>query len=173
MFGMNRKARVFWPIFLLLVLVDCSSKSVAVDQLVPRGYASVADGIVRFTLAYNRDAAMGLSLGPFSRIGFALAAVVGLIVMMSVYRQALARDTWKIVALALVSGGATGNLLDRLRSARGVVDFIDVGIGAHRFWWLFNVADVGISVGAVLLAISLWRDKRGDAGNISAEVSHR
>ena len=160
MLGMNRKARVFWPIFLLLVLVDCSSKSVAVEQLFPREYASIADGIVRFTLAYNRDAAMGLSLGPFSRIGFALAAVVGLVFMMTVYRRALPRDTWQIVALALVSGGATGNLLDRLRSARGVVDFIDVGIGAHRFWWVFNVADVGISVGAVLLAISLWREKR-------------
>lgn len=166
MLGMNRKAGVFWPIFLLLVLVDCSSKSVVVDQLrASHEYASIADGIVRFTLAYNRDAAMGLSLGPFSRIGFALAAVVGLVVMMTVYRQALARDTWKIVALALVSGGATGNLLDRLRSARGVVDFIDVGIGAHRFWWVFNVADVGISIGAVLLAISLWREKRGASPN--------
>lgn len=60
-------------------------------------------------------------------------------------------------ALALVTGGAMGNLLDRLRSARGIIDFIDVGIGDARFW-TFNVADVGVSIGAVLLAMVLWRE---------------
>jgi signal peptidase II len=52
-----------------------------------------------------------------------------------------------------------GNLLDRLRSPLGVVDFIDVGIGDVRFW-TFNVADVGVTVGAVLLAMVLWRDEK-------------
>ncbi len=50
-----------------------------------------------------------------------------------------------------------GNLLDRLRSPRGIIDFIDVGIGDARFW-TFNVADVGVSIGAVLLAMVLWRE---------------
>jgi signal peptidase II len=65
----------------------------------------------------------------------------------------------RAVALALLAGGALGNLLDRVRSARGVVDFIDVGLGDARFW-TFNIADVGVSVGAVLLALVLWRDDR-------------
>jgi signal peptidase II len=55
-----------------------------------------------------------------------------------------------------VAGGALGNALDRLRSARGVVDFIDVGVGAARFW-TFNVADMAITVGAIFLVIALSR----------------
>jgi signal peptidase II len=158
MFGINRKARVFWPVCLLIVLVDCSSKSIVVEKLgAPDFPEAVADNVVRFTLSYNPDAAMGLSLGPFSRIGFALAALFALQFMRSLYRRAKEHDTWQLIALALVSGGATGNLIDRIRSARGVVDFIDVGLGPHRFWWVFNLADVGVTVGAALLALAIWR----------------
>ena len=60
---------------------------------------------------------------------------------------------------ALVVGGAAGNMLDRLISDRGVVDFIDVGVGASRFF-IFNVADAGVSVGAALLIIATWRNER-------------
>jgi hypothetical protein len=58
----------------------------------------------------------------------------------------------EVMALALISGGAIGNLIDRIRAGQ-VVDFIDVGIGATRFW-TFNIADAGITVGAVLLALT-------------------
>ena len=48
-------------------------------------------------------------------------------------------------------------LIDRLRSHRGVVDFIDVGVGDTRFW-IFNLADVGVTVGAILVAYTIWRE---------------
>lgn len=68
------------------------------------------------------------------------------------------------MGLALVAGGAVGNLLDRVISNRGVVDFLDLGMGATRFF-VFNVADAGISVGAVLLLYSFWHHERtGHAG---------
>ena len=51
--------------------------------------------------------------------------------------------------------GAVGNLIDRIRSSQGVVDFIDVGIGDAR-WPTFNVADMAVSIGAFLLAWVLW-----------------
>jgi signal peptidase II len=60
------------------------------------------------------------------------------------------------LALALVTAGAAGNLWDRLRSSRGVVDFIDVGFSDARFW-IFNLADVAITIGALLLAYLLSR----------------
>ena len=62
-------------------------------------------------------------------------------------------------ALGLITGGAVGNLADRLRSPRGVVDFIDMGLGDYRFW-TFNVADVGVTVGAALLLYILLRRSR-------------
>lgn len=160
MLRISRKARVFWPICSLLFLADCSSKRLIVDQFAPLGYGShtVVDGLLRFTVAYNQDAAMGIPLGVFTRFGIALFVAAALVVLAQVYRQTPVRQTWRLVALAMICGGAAGNLIDRLRWSHGVVDFIDVGLGAHRFWWVFNVADIGISMGAVLLAISLWRE---------------
>jgi len=64
-----------------------------------------------------------------------------------------------VLALALVCAGALGNLFDRLRSDLGVVDFLDVGAGATR-WPTFNVADMAVSVGAILLAWVLWQEDR-------------
>ena len=57
----------------------------------------------------------------------------------------------------LSEGGAAGNLIDRIRSTRGVVDFLDVGIGALR-WPTFNVADIAVSCGAIALVVSMWRE---------------
>jgi len=52
-----------------------------------------------------------------------------------------------------------GNLIDRIRSTRGVVDFIDVGVGALR-WPTFNVADMAVTCGAITLALVLWAEGR-------------
>jgi len=73
--------------------------------------------------------------------------------------SALARsgDWFRQLALGLVSGGALGNLIDRVRSSQGVVDFLDLGVGQWR-WPTFNVADMAVSCGAIALAISLWRE---------------
>jgi signal peptidase II len=59
--------------------------------------------------------------------------------------------------LGFIAGGAAGNLIDRVLSSAGVVDFIDVGIPSWR-WPTFNVADIAVSCGAVALALSLWRE---------------
>jgi signal peptidase II len=156
----SRKARVFWPIVSLLLLADCSSKQFVVEQFGDAGYGSrtIIDGVLRFTLAYNQDAAMGIPLSVFSRYGIALFVCCALYAVMRIYFHTPQKHTWRIVALALIAGGATGNLIDRLRWSRGVVDFIDVGLGQHRFWWVFNVADIGVMIGATLLAVSLWRE---------------
>lgn len=64
-------------------------------------------------------------------------------------------NNWVAVALAMVVGGAAGNLYDRI--VRGsVTDFLQVFLGSYE-WPCFNVADSAISVGAILLLISLWR----------------
>lgn len=152
-----RKARLFWPLFAALVIADWGTKQLAVDRLSP-AYVQheVLGDIVCFTLAYNPGAAMSLSLGDYSRAGFTLLSLFALAALGRLYRNARDDDGSIALALALVCGGATGNLIDRLRSARGVVDFIDVGFGDYRFW-TFNLADVGVTVGAAALTILLWR----------------
>lgn len=154
--SLPRKARLFWPLLGSLLLADCATKDLVEKHLVAWVPHEVLGDFLRFTLAYNPGAAMSFHLGPYSRVIFSLAAVVAVTMLALMYRRTEATATWTLVALALVMGGAIGNLLDRLRSARGVVDFIDVGVGSWRFW-TFNVADIGVSVGAVLLAWQLSR----------------
>ena len=163
------KAKAFWSLLAVLVLADCSTKHLAVEHLSPAYVPhEVVGDWLRFTLAYNEGAAMGVSLGDYSRIGLALVALAALAILGALYRRGAAADYRRAAALALVTGGAVGNLLDRIRSARGVVDFIDLGIGDVRFW-TFNMADVGITCGAIVLAILLAREERrvGDAAIFS------
>lgn len=154
---MTGKTRWFWPLALVLLLADCSSKRIAEAELQPPHVPhEIVGDVVRFTLTYNRGAAYGMSLGDYSRWGFTALACFVLVLLWRTYRAAEPNDRWQGAALGLVVGGAAGNLLDRLRHAIGVVDFIDVGIGDTRFW-TFNVADMGVTVGAIMLAIVLLK----------------
>ena len=146
----------FWPLFAATIATDLVTKRIAEGQLplhVPR---DVAGAWIRLTLTYNPGAAMNLSLGGASRVVFTVVASLMLLVVFRMYRRTAHHDGGQAAALALIAAGALGNLIDRLRSARGVVDFIDVGVGDWRFW-TFNVADMGVTIGALLLALVLWR----------------
>ena len=162
---LTKKAKAFWPLLLLLIFADCTTKRLAEEHLVPEHVPHpVVGDVVRFTLAYNPDAAFSFSLGQHSRIGFTVLALGVLIALGSVYRSTAAQDRMQAAALALVAGGAIGNVMDRFRTPggtyRGVVDFIDIGVGGWRFW-TFNLADVGVTCGAVLLAVLLLRRREG------------
>jgi signal peptidase II len=153
----TRKARYFWPVAVIILLTDCATKRVAEQTLAPAHVPhAVLGDVVRLTLTYNPAGAMSISFGSYSRPVFSLLAIVALPVLGALYRRIPPSLAWPATALALVTGGALGNALDRLRSTRGVVDFIDVGLGTTRFW-TFNVADVAITLGAVLLALALGR----------------
>jgi signal peptidase II len=166
---LTRKAKAFWPLLLLLIFADCTTKRLAEEHLVPEHVPhSVVGEFVRLTLAYNPDAAFSFSLGPHSRIGFTILALGVLIVLGSVYRNTPAQDRIQAAALAMVAGGAIGNVMDRFRTPggtyRGVVDFIDIGVGGWRFW-TFNLADVGVTFGAILLALVLLKRGGGHPGD--------
>lgn len=151
------KAKLFWPLLLGLLLADCGTKRIAEDALPLHTPQEVVGDVVRFTLAYNPGAAFGMHFGDASRVIFTVLTIVALVALAFMYRSTPPDRRVQVVALALVTGGALGNLADRLRGSGGVVDFIDVGVGGTRFW-TFNIADAGITVGAILLALSLWNE---------------
>ena len=153
----ERKRFVFWRTLLLVALIDVATKEWARHQLLPEHMPRALIGdLLRFTLVYNPGAAFGLHVGDHSRWVF-MALTIGAIVILSrLYVSTRPNDGVRVLALGLVMGGAVGNLLNRIWSARGVVDFLDVGIGARR-WPTFNVADIGVSIGAALLAWALWK----------------
>jgi signal peptidase II len=148
---MPQRANRFWTIFLTIVLIDVATKRFAVAELSPPYLPrEIVGDFLRFTLAFNSGGAMSLSLGPSSRWWFTLLSIATLFVLAYMYRNTSPNDRMQIASIALICGGAVGNLLDRLRSARGVVDFIDIGIGSHRFW-TFNIADMGVTIGTGML----------------------
>ena len=154
----NPNAGLFFGVGVGVVLGDAFTKMLAYDRLMPlRVPRDVLGETLRLTLVFNPGAAFGLNFGPYSRWIFTALTLGALALLGQLYRATRAGDWLRTLALALVCGGAAGNLVDRLKSGRGVVDFIDVGIGSSR-WPTFNVADMALSCGAVLLAIVLWRE---------------
>lgn len=162
--------RIFWVATLTAVVLDQITKFAAEARLLRSAAVSVFGDWVQLRLVYNPGAAFGLHVGSYSRwvfLGIALAAVLVLIRMS---RRGPAGDRFRQLALGLVAGGAAGNLIDRIRSARGVIDFLDVGVGSWR-WPTFNVADIAVSCGAIALALSLWREDARRAGTESAPAA--
>jgi signal peptidase II len=158
-----RNATVFWPVALLVIAIDFTTKAYAVSSLAPQHVPHPVIGEwVRLTLVYNPGAAFGLYLGEHSRIIFTLLTLAALGILWRLYRATAEGDARRTLALALVCAGAVGNLIDRIRSARGVVDFIDIGTTTWR-WPTFNVADMAVTTGALLLAFVLWREDRAAA----------
>jgi signal peptidase II len=151
-----------WLLMLFtLALVGCdhATKAVAQTALERRAPLSIISGLLDLRYTENRDTAFSLlhSLH-FPGKGALLVAMsaIGICgVILAWWRRRRASATEQ-VAYALIVAGALGNALDR--ALRGyVIDFIEI----HR-WPVFNVADVAISAGAVLLAIVMIRRSRLD-----------
>lgn len=156
---------LFWSVITAVILSDIVTKVIAVYALVPQRMPhEILGDKLRLTLVYNPGAAFGLHVGEYSRWVFMLLTLGALWVLWRLYRTTREGDFARTLAIALVCGGAVGNLIDRVRSSKGVVDFIDVGVGGMR-WPTFNVADMAVSVGACLLAYVLWgEDQSEDEG---------
>lgn len=164
---------VFWPVIVGVVIVDVITKMIAVETLQPRGLPHPVSGEwLRLTLVYNPGAAFGLHLGPYSRWIFMALTIGALFILGRLYRHTRAGDTSRALALGLVCAGAVGNLIDRIYSSMGVVDFIDIGIGDMR-WPTFNVADMAVSTGAFLLAWVLWGDESAESSREPVVEAHR
>ena len=149
--------RLFAVTAALVIVFDLVTKAAAEAHLTRVTGVSVFGEWFQLRLVYNQGAAFGLHLGPFSRWFFLGFAVLAVFVLNALSRSALPGDRFRQIACGLVTGGAIGNLLDRVRSARGVVDFIDIGLGSYR-WPTFNIADIAVTCGALALALSFWRE---------------
>jgi signal peptidase II len=148
------------------VVLDQATKAWAVARL-PDGNIDVV-GSLRFNLAYNSGASFSMGGG----YGRWIALVAVLIVVLLVWQGLQVTSRLAAVAIALIVGGALGNVIDRaVRDGRGgvlggsVVDFIDL-----QWWPVFNLADVGVVVGAILLVVaSLLPESHGTDGSDGAE----
>ena len=142
-----------------VVVLDQLTKMVVLRTLRPYSPIEVLGDFFRLTFIYNTGAAFGLHLGESSRWVFMGLAAIAVVVLWFMFRGTPWSDRTRLFAIASVTGGAIGNVIDRIRSSRGVIDFLDFGVGDVR-WPVFNVADIAVTVGALLLAYSLWREEQ-------------
>lgn len=139
---------------LLVITLDQLTKFIALAALEPLSSVAVIPGFLDWTLAFNPGAAFSFLAGEggWQRWLFtALASGVSLV--LAFWLQRMPRADWRNAApLALIIGGALGNLIDRLRLGH-VIDFIHVHYHEQWNYPAFNIADSAICVGAVLLIV--------------------
>ena len=158
----SRFGRLGWLVLSLLVLViDQVSKAHFEGSLEMFQQIVVIPDYFSWTLAYNTGAAFSFLAdgGGWQRWLFALIAIVVSGVLVVWLKRLGRNDTWLAVALALVLGGALGNLYDRIALGH-VIDFILVHWQNRWYFPAFNFADSAISVGAVMLALDMFKSKK-------------
>ena len=154
----------FYLISLVIVVLDQLAKLVVVRSMRLGQNIPIVPGFFDLTFVLNPGAAFSLfaTLPEWIRNPFFILISVAAAVLIVAYRSRYLRENrLASVSLALILGGAIGNLIDRLRYGV-VVDFLDAHIYQYH-WPIFNVADSAISVGVTLLLFEMlleWRRER-------------
>ncbi len=155
---MLRLRLMYLALAVAVLLLDQVTKALVAALIPLHRTIPVIPGFFDLTFVRNSGAAFGLFSGEVAPsrtlllTGIAAAVFVGIVVYAL---RAPARDLLLQTALALIAGGAVGNLVDRVRFD-SVTDFLRFYIGSHE-WPSFNVADSAITVGVLLLAWDIWR----------------
>ena len=150
-----------------ILVLDIATKQWALDALAHG--ATVEAGGVPLTLAFNTGIAFGLDVPSAGRWILIAASVFVVIMLAGMFHQAKPTDWVRLSSLSLVAAGAVGNLIDRVRWDRGVVDFIGPIDLGFMHWPIFNIADMAITTGAIALGLSLWREG-AEAKTMAAEA---
>ena len=148
---------------IIVIAADQISKHWFVANFNLYEHMQVIPDLFSWTLAYNRGAAFSFLANEagWQRWFFAIIALAVSLVLVVWLKRLKANETWLAIALALVLGGAIGNLYDRVVLGH-VVDFILVHWKDQWYFPAFNIADSAITVGAVMLALDMFRGNKAD-----------
>ena len=141
---------------LVIVVLDQATKALVRAKVPLHGSVPVFPGFLDLTHVRNSGAAFGILNGadfPFKTTIIAIVAASALVAVALYSSRLASQQLVARVGLALIVGGAVGNLLDRV-TAGSVVDFVDVYWRSYHFW-AFNVADSAITVGVTLMILDM------------------
>ena len=161
MSAVTKQARLLLAALIVMTGVGCdqATKQIAAQQLRGTPPLSFMQDLVRLHYAENQGAFLGLgaSLSPELRFWLLTVATAGLLLGLAIFLSV----QWKMprlsfIALSWVLAGGLGNMIDRLMHDGRVIDFLNLGLGSLRTG-IFNIADIAITGGVVLLWISSLR----------------
>jgi signal peptidase II len=152
----------FGIIFFLVVLLDQLTKLWVVHHFILYESSEIIPGFFNLTYLTNTGAAFGILAGhPASWRQFFFIGVAGvaLAAIFFLHKKISAESRWYTVSLAMIAGGAVGNLIDRVRLG-SVVDFLEFYLSSYH-WPAFNVADSAITVGVgIFLLVNFLQSKK-------------
>jgi signal peptidase II len=154
----------YLTVMLTILVVDQLTKWLVARELDLHEYRPLVEGLLSLSHVRNRGAAFGILSDadlPYQSVLFAGLSLVALLAI-AVYAWRLPATAWlPQFALALILGGALGNLIDRLRLGY-VVDFVHVYWRDHQ-WPDFNAADSAITIGVTLLVLDILRSPHAES----------
>jgi signal peptidase II len=157
----RRKYLILLSIAGLIVALDQLTKNLIVSAFREGASLPVFSNWFSITRVHNTGAAFGLLAGlhpgwrePF----FFLVPVLTLLAILFIFARLREDQSVSVYALAMIVGGALGNLADRIRLGY-VIDFLDTHWQNHWHFPAFNLADSGITIGVFLLVLGMLRDK--------------
>lgn len=154
------KVKWLWVSAVVLIVDQCTK--LLADTLLTLHESIVMLPVLAIRKAYNSGAAFSF-LGDASgwQRWFFIALAIGIIILLVTWMRRLsAGQKWTALALALILGGAAGNLVDRVVYGH-VIDFIDIYYGSWH-WPTFNIADSAITAGAFLLLLEAFAGRHGE-----------
>jgi signal peptidase II len=157
---MPRRYKVFFAVAAVSLLADQLTKVLARHQLVEHKDVAFLGDFWVWRLSYNTGSAFGMfNSMTGARVLLTLIGVVACGVIFYILRNKTNdRQMWTTWALALVAGGAIGNVIDRLAYAK-VTDFIVWRAGKHE-WPAFNIADATLVAGVIIMFFDIGKDQK-------------
>lgn len=153
---MTGKYRMLFWITLATVVFDQATKYAVLTTLMLYESVEIIPGFFSLTHIHNPGGAFGFMAGGSPGVRAVLFLVISTLAagfVLYLYRITPRNHPWLLAALAMIFGGAVGNLIDRIRLGV-VVDFLDVYV-KHIHWPAFNVADSAITVGMTVLVFHI------------------
>jgi signal peptidase II len=139
-----------------VIVLDQWTKWLVESRLVGQEPFVVVPGLLNFIYVENTGVAFGMFAAHGTSWGWLVLALLGIAALTLVgyvFAKTPSEDRWLLTALALIMGGAVGNLIDRIAN-QAVTDFIDAYFRGYH-WHTFNVADSAITVGISLMVLEM------------------
>ena len=153
---MKRKYWILLIVFLVVIVLDQSTKLMIQQTLPLHRKVEIIPGFFNLIHVRNTGGAFGIfggEKGPMGSVLFLVASLIAVGILVILFLRVKEHEKILAFSLALLLGGAFGNLIDRV-SYGEVVDFLDFHVSSFH-WPAFNIADSAISIGIGLMALEL------------------